>query len=224
MPDQACWPSLFTLSWNEMPLTPPLFLIGAYLLGSLPTAYLIARWLRGIDLREVGSGNVGGSNLRATVGSWATVAVGLFDVAKGALPVWLAQQVGLGETTAIGAGLAAVAGHNWSPWLSFQGGRGMASTLGVLLVLFPAGLAWVLGALALGAMAGQVPLLHGLGVLSLPLLSLGLSKTSTITRMAVALVGIMVIKRLEANQGRRALTPSQRRVWLTRLLHDRDQY
>ena len=122
-----------------MPLTTPLLLIGAYLLGSLPTAYLLARWLRGIDLREVGSGNVGGSNLRATVGLWATVSVGLFDVAKGALPICLAQQVGLGETTAIGAGLAAIAGHNWPPWLSFRGGRGMASTLGVLLVLFPLG-------------------------------------------------------------------------------------
>lgn len=207
-----------------MPLTTPLLLIGAYLLGSLPTAYLLARWLRGIDLREVGSGNVGGSNLRATVGLWATVSVGLFDVAKGALPVWLARQLELGETAAIGAGLAAIAGHNWPPWLRFRGGRGMASTLGVLLVLFPVGLAWVLGSLALGALTDQVALLHGLGVLSLPLLSLALSQASPITRLTVALVTLMIVKRLEANQGRQALTPSQRRVWLTRLLHDRDTY
>jgi glycerol-3-phosphate acyltransferase PlsY len=207
-----------------MPLTPLLFLIGAYLLGSFPTAYLLARWLRGIDLREVGSGNVGGSNLRATVGLWATVSVGLFDVAKGALSVWLARQIGLGETTATGAGLAAIAGHNWSPWLSFQGGRGMASILGVLLVLFPSGLAWVLGALALGALTGQVALLHGLGVLSLPLLSLALGEKNATTWTATALVGLVIIKRLEANQGRQALTPSQRRLWLTRLLHDRDKY
>ena len=78
-----------------------LFVFGAYLLGAIPTAYLLARWLRGVDLRQVGSGNVGGSNLRATVGTWATIAVGLFDIAKGALPVWLAQRVGLGETEAV---------------------------------------------------------------------------------------------------------------------------
>jgi hypothetical protein len=61
-------------------------------------------------------------------------------------------------------------------------------------------------------------------VLSLPLLSLALGQASTITRMAVALAGLMVIKRLEANQGRQALAPSQRRTWLTRLMHDRDAY
>jgi glycerol-3-phosphate acyltransferase PlsY len=201
-----------------------LFVVGAYLLGSIPTAYLLARWLRGIDLRQVGSGNVGGSNLRATVGTWATVTVGLFDIAKGALPVWLARRVGLGETEAILAGLAAVAGHDWPPWLNFRGGRGMASTLGVLLVVFPAGVAWVLGALALGALMHQVALLHGLGVLTLPVLSGWLGEPSLVTRTCVALVLLMIAKRLEANQGSRAFTAAQRRVWLNRLLHDRDRY
>jgi glycerol-3-phosphate acyltransferase PlsY len=203
---------------------PLLFVVGAYLLGAIPTAYLLARWLRGVDLRQVGSGNVGGSNLRATVGAWATVVVGLFDIAKGALPVWLARRVGLGETEAALAGLAAVAGHDWPPWLSFRGGRGMASTLGVLLVLFPAGVAWVLGALALGALMHQVALLHGLGVLTLPVLSRWLSEPNLVTRTCLALVLLMIVKRLEANQGWRALRTVQRRVWLNRLLHDRDTY
>jgi glycerol-3-phosphate acyltransferase PlsY len=163
-----------------------LYVVGAYLLGAIPTAYLAGRWRRGIDVRRVGSGNVGGSNLRATVGLWATVAVGLFDVAKGALPAWLGLRLGLDETVALPAGLAAVAGHDWSPWLGFQGGRRMASTLGVLLILFPVGLLWILGALALGA------LLHGLGVLTVPLLSLWLGQRAAVTLVGVALASLYV--------------------------------
>lgn len=200
-----------------------LLIVGAYLAGSFPTAYLLARWRRGIDLREVGSGNVGGSNLRKTVGTWATVAVGLFDIAKGALPAWFAQRSGFDEKSTALAGLAAVTGHNWSPWLSFQGGRGIASTLGVLLVFFPIGVAWVLGALALGALTREVALLNAIGVLTLPLLSLGLGESGLVTGVAAGLAALMLFKRLEANQGRAALQPDQRRVWLTRLLHDREK-
>jgi glycerol-3-phosphate acyltransferase PlsY len=204
-----------------MSLATPLFLGGTYLLGAFPTAYVLARWLRGIDLRRVGSGNVGGSNLRATVGVWATVAVGLFDIAKGALPVWLARQVELDETAVVLTGLAAVAGHNWPPWLGFQGGRGMAATLGVLLVLFPPGVAWVLGALALGALTRQVALFHGLGVLTVPLFSAWLGEPAAITRLGLALTILMIVKRLEANEG---FKPARRHVWLNRLLHDRDAF
>ncbi len=200
-----------------------LYVVGAYLLGSIPTAYLVGRWRRGIDVRRVGSGNVGGSNLRATVGLWATVAVGLFDVAKGALPAWLGLRLGLDETAALLAGLAAVAGHDWSPWLGFQGGRGMATTLGVLLILFPVGLLWILGALALGALTGWVALLHGLGVLTVPLLSLWLGQRAAVTLVGVALASLMVVKRVEANEGRQALRPERRRVWVNRLLVDRDE-
>jgi glycerol-3-phosphate acyltransferase PlsY len=174
-------------------------------------------------MRRVGSGNVGGTNLRETVGLWATVAAGLFDVAKGALPVWLGLHLGLGKTVACLAGLAAVVGHNWSLWLHFQGGRGMASTLGVLLILFPAGLVWVLGALMLGALTHWVPLLHGLGVLTVPLLSLWLRQADVVTLTGVALASLMVVKRIEANEGRQALRSDRRRVWWNRLLYDRDE-
>ena len=154
--------------------TTALFVVGSYMLGAVPSAYLVARWKRGIDIRQVGSRNVGGSNLRVPVGTWATITVGLLDIAKGALPVWLGQRAGLGDPGAILAGLAAVAGHNWSPWLGFQGGRGIATSLGVLLVRFPIGVAWVLGALAVGALTRQVALLNALGVVTLPLLSIAL--------------------------------------------------
>lgn len=196
------------------------FVVGAYLLGSMPSAYLLACTVRGIDIRQVGSGNVGGSNLRATLGVWATVTVGLIDVAKGALSVWLARTAGLGDTAAMLAGLAAVAGHNWSPWLAFQGGRGIASTLGMLLIAFPLGTVWVLGSMALGSLTRHVALLNGLGVLTLPLLSHWVGAPATVKRMAFALALLMLVKRLEAN---RAFKPFRRKVWLARLLRDRDE-
>ena len=96
--------------------------------------------------------------------------------------------------------------------------------MGVLLVVFPIGVAWVLGALALGALLHQVALLHGLGVLTLPVLSGRLGQPVSVTWACVALVLLMIVKRLEANQGCRALRTVQRRVWLNRLLHDRDEY
>jgi glycerol-3-phosphate acyltransferase PlsY len=199
------------------------FVVGAYLFGSIPNAYLLGRWLRGIDLREVGSGNVGGSNLHRTVGAWATIVIGLIDIAKGALPVWLASRTGQPQTTAILSGLAATAGHDWPPWLSFQGGRGMACTLGVLLLLFPVGVAWVLGLMAVGAIVRCVALLHGLAVVTLPLLSLGLGRPAAINLTNLALAGLMIVKRIEANQGLDALKPEQRGVWTNRLLYDRDR-
>ncbi len=198
-----------------------LFVAGGYLLGSIPTAYLLARWRRGVDIRQVGSGNVGGSNLRATVGLWATVTAGLIDIAKGALPPLVGESIGLSETTGILAGLAAVVGHDWSLWLGFQGGRGQATILGLLLVVFPAGLLWVVGFLLLGAAARQVAALHGLGVLTLPLLSLALGESTLITQMTLAMVLLMVVKRLEANS---RFKPYQRDVWTNRLIYDRNVY
>jgi glycerol-3-phosphate acyltransferase PlsY len=199
-----------------------LFIVGAYLWGAIPNAYLVARWKRGIDLREIGSRNVGGSNLRVPVGTWATVTVGLIDIAKGALPVWLGQRAGLGDTAPVMAGLAAVAGHNWSPWLRFQGGRGMATSMGVLLVRFPTGLAWILGALAVGALTSQVAFLHAMGVATVPLLSIVLGEPAVVVSTGVALVLLMVIKRLEANEGSRAFQSDRHTVLLNRLFHDRD--
>jgi hypothetical protein len=93
-----------------------------------------------------------------------------------------------------------------------------------LLVEFPVGLAWVLGALALGAATQKVALLHGLGILSLPLLSRWLGEPALITQMNIMLAVLMILKRLEANQGRHALRPDHPQVWLQRLLHDRDRY
>ncbi len=101
----------------------PLLLLGAYLLGSVPFAQVLAR-INGVDLKEVGSRNVGAGNLSREVGmGWGAVAA-VLDGLKGFFPVWIARKAGLGLGAAGIAGLAAVLGHNWSIWLRGRSGRG----------------------------------------------------------------------------------------------------
>ena len=111
---------------------------GSYLIGSLPTAYLVVRRLKGLDVRTVGSGNVGATNVSRVAGARAGVAVFLIDLAKGALAVWwLAPWFTLTPAMRLSCGLAAILGHNFPIWLGCRGGKGVATTIGVLLAAMP---------------------------------------------------------------------------------------
>ncbi len=110
----------------------------AYLLGAIPTSYLVARAVRGVDLREFGSRNLGATNLFRLLGWGGAIPVALFDVAKGAGPVLLWS--GLGGTPswwALVVGCAAVLGHVFSPFVRFRGGKGVATAAGVFLAYVP---------------------------------------------------------------------------------------
>lgn len=113
-------------------------LLAAYLAGSIPTSYLAGR-LAGLDLREHGSGNLGGTNVYRVLGWKAAVPVVLVDVSKGLLPTWLFPAWD-GHSTAglaLAYGLCAIAGHIWPVFLRFRGGKGVATSGGVLLALAP---------------------------------------------------------------------------------------
>ncbi len=112
-----------------------LLILGAYLLGSVPVAYLVAKWSRGIDLRQYGSGSIGVSNLWQSTSKWVAMPIILFDLGKGILVVWIAQLLGLGIAQQVTVGLAAIVGHNWPVFLRFSGGRGALTALGVVLIL-----------------------------------------------------------------------------------------
>ena len=114
-----------------------LLILGAYLLGSVPAAYLAARWSRGIDIRQCGDGNVGSTNLMRLTSKRIAIPVVIFDLGKGALMVWIAQLVGLDIPQQVTVGLAAVIGHNWPVFLRFNGGRGIFTSLGVISILVP---------------------------------------------------------------------------------------
>ncbi|MFW6088563.1 MAG: glycerol-3-phosphate 1-O-acyltransferase PlsY [Gemmatimonadota bacterium] len=115
-----------------------LFLLLAYLMGSVPTGYLIGRF-RGIDLREHGSGNLGATNVYRVLGAGAAAPVVVIDIAKGFVPAWFFP--GWDGTAAAGLGvaygLAAIVGHVWPFALRFRGGKGVATGAGVLLALAP---------------------------------------------------------------------------------------
>jgi glycerol-3-phosphate acyltransferase PlsY len=119
-----------------------------YLLGSIPFSYLIPWLIAGVDIRKVGTGNVGSHNVMRQVGRGPGALTGGLDLAKGALPVLIARQLNLPDPVALLAGMAAVLGHNYPLFLGFNGGRGLATSLGVLGALMP------LEAAAMGALFG----------------------------------------------------------------------
>jgi glycerol-3-phosphate acyltransferase PlsY len=108
-----------------------------YGLGSLPLGFLVATQLRGIDLRRVGSGNVGAANVYRTAGARLAILVMLVDVAKGAGSVVLAARLAAGAIEPVTAGLAAIVGHMFPVWLKFRGGKGVATACGVFWMLAP---------------------------------------------------------------------------------------
>ncbi len=117
--------------------------VAAYLLGSIPTGFLVAK-VKGIDIRSVGSGNIGATNAMRVLGKPAGIFVLLMDAAKGFGAVWMAalllKQMNANadvETARIIAGIFAVLGHNYTCWLKFKGGKGIATTAGVYLALAP---------------------------------------------------------------------------------------
>jgi glycerol-3-phosphate acyltransferase PlsY len=121
------------------------WLLLSYLVGAIPTSYLAGRIFRGIDLREHGSGNLGATNLYRTLGWKYAVPVGLFDIAKGVIPVVLiAPQVSASQRVAAACGVAAVIGHVYSVFVRFRGGKGVATAAGVMLGLAPLAIAALL--------------------------------------------------------------------------------
>jgi glycerol-3-phosphate acyltransferase PlsY len=196
---------------------------GGYLLGSIPTAYLVGKWLKNLDLRRYGSGTVSGSMVFEHVARWAVVPVGLFDMGKAALPAWLGLQLGLGMPVAAATGLAAVAGHNWPIFLRFTGGRGLGTFMGLLLVLFPWGFPWMLGFLTAGWLLGDSAPWALAGLITLPLFAHLVAGPDVVGSATGIMLLLTLAKRLEAN--RRPLPPpgrERRKVILRRLFLDRD--
>ncbi len=206
-----------------------LLILAAYLLGSVPTAYLAAKFARGIDLRQYGTGQVGSGNLwRMT--SWKLgLPVGFFDLVKGMIVVWVAQLVGLGIDQQLTVGLAAIIGHNWPVFLRFSGGRGIGTSIGVILILplinsmIPWELIVFVAIAAIGTLimrSSPVPVLMGMA--ALPLVSWGMHEPLSVTLGFLAIFLIIVIKRLTAPRSDSTTPIGRNRLLFNRLLFDRD--
>lgn len=108
-----------------------------YLIGSIPNGLIIGNQLYGVDLRQFGSKNIGATNAFRTLGLWPAIWVFLTDAAKGVIAVYLAGVIVGTPIALLIGGIASIAGHNWSIFLNFTGGRGVATGLGVIAVLVP---------------------------------------------------------------------------------------
>jgi len=177
-------------------------LIGSYLVGSLPTGYWLVKWRKGIDVRAVGSGSVGATNVTRAAGTGAGRMVFLCDVAKGLLAVrvlapWLTEPAT--PAVQLACGLAAVVGHTASVFLKFQGGKGVATTIGVVLGTEPliAGVflaVWLAGFLlwryvSVGSLAAAV---------SLPVMQ-GLTRRSPGEILCGVALALLIVARHQAN-------------------------
>ena len=173
-----------------------LSLLLGYLLGSIPSGYLAGRWCKGLDLRELGSGSTGATNVLRQVGKGPALVVFVIDVGKGAAAVVLASAISQGHTfgdwVEVMAGLTALTGHIWPVWLGFKGGKAVATGFGMFL-----GLAWPVGLACFGvflatlSLSRMVSLSSVVGAISLPLLMAagdGSNADLTVALLAMALV------------------------------------
>ncbi len=112
-----------------------ILIIGGYLLGSIPTAYIIVKLKKGTDIRQIGSGNIGATNTIRAAGRGTGVLVFILDMAKGAIPTLIG--LAISRDLAIVAGLAAFLGHLFPIWLNFKGGKGVSTAFGVALAMYP---------------------------------------------------------------------------------------
>jgi len=200
-----------------------LLILMGYLLGSIPSGYLAGRWIKGVDLRSVGSGTVSGSMVWERVAKWAVFPVGIFDVLKATLPVWLGIRLGLSEGVCAAAGLAAVVGHNWPVYLGFTGGRGLSPFLGMMLPIFPLSFPWMLGFLAVGYLLGDSAPWALAGLILLPLFNHLMDGPAVIHWAAALMVALTIVKRLEANRRPLPADKTERRnILLRRIFLDRD--
>jgi len=192
----------------------------AYLLGSIPTSFVIGKVFHGIDLREHGSGNLGATNAFRVLGPKSALPVVVVDIAKGWVPVaFFASWVGVGFGWTLAFGAAAILGHMFSVWVGFRGGKGMATSAGVLLGLAPTAVLACLAAwLVLTYATGYVSLASIATAALLPVLVALTPHTggAGLVWFSAALAAVVIwahranIRRLlrgEENRFRRARTP-----------------
>lgn len=199
-----------------------LIVAASYLIGATPVAWLTGKALRGVDIRYVGSENVGASNVWQAVSRAAVVPVGLAEIAQGFAGILIAKGLGHGEGTQALAGLAAIAGHNWSPFLGFRGGRGVGHALGFMVAMSCPALG-VFTAVALAGVAlRQIPLFVGLGVLATPVAALACGQSRAVALGLAGMAALIALKRVLSNRPAPPPHLDRREVYLNRLLFDRD--
>jgi acyl phosphate:glycerol-3-phosphate acyltransferase len=179
----------------------------AYFAGSIPTGYLMAR-AKGIDIRSVGSGNIGATNVFRILGKGPGMVVLLIDAVKGYIPakllpmVFVPDVIGEGlkhQNIAIVAGFCAILGHNYTCWLRFKGGKGVATSAGVLIAWVPVALLIALGSwILVFAVSRYVSLASVLAAVVLPFAVWGTGERPTMIGIATV-ISLLAIYKHRAN-------------------------
>ena len=194
--------------------------LASYAIGSVPVAWLAGRLRGGVDLRDLGSGNVGASNVWQSVSKALVVPVGLAQIGQGLAGIELAKLAGEATSVQVICGLAAIAAHDWNPWLRFKGGRGVGPAIGFMLGLatLDALPAFIIMAVA-SVPFGLSPLGVGLGLVVAPVAAYAGGEPAAVVAGCVAMAALVLAKRLLANG---PPEPQVAGVWRNRLLFDRD--
>ena len=183
-----------------------------YLLGSIPAAYIMAKWRKGIDIREVGVGNMGAGNVIREVGLVEGAVVAVADIGKGAAAIAVAQfLLGVSQAWVLGAGLAAIMGHSFPIYIGFRGGQGVATVIGIFSVLAP--LATLITLLPLGAVLLISRNIFASTLVMGPLLPLVVwlvEGSTTLTLYALGIVGLMVFRSRHRLREARAVVPKEK--------------
>jgi len=182
-----------------MEIMEALAIITGYLLGSIPFAYIAGRLIKGVDIREVGGGNVGTLNVMREIGVAAGWGVFAADIAKGALAVLVAWWLDLSMIFVFIAGFAAVVGHSWPIFLKFKGGMGTATAMGVLLAMAPIEVAISFAILLIVVLfTSNVRLGLGVGLIALPLIIWGFGGTGSLIAYSLALLLFIALRSIPA--------------------------
>jgi len=195
----------------------------SFFLGSFPSGWVIGKWVKGIDIRQHGSGNVGATNVFRVVGkSWGGLVL-LLDALKGLISVTIIASFFLQEHSSFSSplwrlvtGFAAIAGHNWTPFLAFKGGKGVATSLGVALGLFPKAACSALASWAVVlAVSGYVSLASIAAAISFPAWMFFFYRQTAGSAILIGLstlLGLLILYTHRTNLVR-LLTGKEHRIW-----------
>ena len=199
-----------------------LAIIIAYLLGSIPSAYVVGRLRKGTDIREMGTRNMGAMNVFYTVGFWWGLLVLVTDVGKGAAAVGIAMALGVSEVVQFIAGATAVLGHAFPVFLQFRGGKGGATCIGVLTVLMPWGLPISFGVFCVILLITRFPTLsYSVSLVSYPLVAWLIHERWVLVVYSVGLLLIPLIRYIPRIKEMRDKAGNWGRVIRRRGLKDR---
>jgi glycerol-3-phosphate acyltransferase PlsY len=194
----------------------------AYLIGSIPTAYITGRLVKGFDIRQVGTRNMGAMNVFYQIGFLAGLMVLAIDIGKGAAVVALARLMGTPEIIQLLAGASAVIGHGFTIFLNFRGGRGGATCIGVLAYLMPWGIPIYLAVFGAGLLFTRFPTFsYSLALVSFPFIAWLMYHDGTLVVYSILLLLLPAIKYIPRIKEMRDKAGSWRHVLLRRGLKDR---